>query len=62
MIGVGGGWSAAGRRLVGGWPGLAEAALDHGDLAGTTDFRSVVGELLVRHGLRPDLGLARPRG
>lgn len=48
--------------MHGRWPGLAEAALDHGDLAGTTDFRSVVGELLVRHGLRPDLGLARPRG
>lgn len=61
--------------MHGRWPGLAEAALDHGDLAGTTDFRSVVGELLVRRagvpesaltqvfpGLRPDLGLARPRG
>jgi len=42
---VGGGM--IGGRVHGTWPGLSEAALDHGDLAGTTDFRSVIGELLV---------------
>ena len=35
------------------------AALDHGDLAGTTDFRSVVGELLVRRAGLPESALAQ---
>ena len=44
------GAGVVGGRVHGRWPGLSAAALDHGDLAGTTDFRSVVGELLVRRG------------
>jgi hypothetical protein len=30
------------------WPGLADANLDQGDLAGTTDYRNVLAEYLVR--------------
>ncbi len=73
MLVMGGG--VVGGRVHGRWPGLAPDALDHGDLAGTTDFRSVIGELLVKRGgmstgnlgavfpgFRPDyLGLARAR-
>jgi len=37
-------------RVYGKWPGLAEQQLNDGrDLALTTDFRSVVGEILVKH-------------
>lgn len=42
------GGGVVGGRVHGRWPGLSASALDHGDLAGTTDFRSVVGELLVK--------------
>ena len=42
------GGGLAGGRVHGRWPGLADAALDHGDLAGTTDYRDVLAELLVR--------------
>jgi uncharacterized protein (DUF1501 family) len=42
------GGGVVGGRVHGRWPGLSEAALDHGDLAGTTDYRDVLGELLVR--------------
>ena len=41
------GGGIVGGRVHGRWPGLSSAALDHGDLAGTTDYRSVLGELLV---------------
>ena len=65
------GGGIVGGRVHGRWPGLSDAALDSGDLAGTTDYRNVVGELLVRRmgvgslsgvfpGLTPSfLGLAR---
>ena len=46
MLLMGGG--IVGGKVHGRWPGLAAAALDHGDLAGTTDYRAVIGELLVR--------------
>jgi len=46
MLVMGGG--TAGGRVHGRWPGLSPAALDHGDLAGTTDYRNVLGELLVK--------------
>jgi uncharacterized protein (DUF1501 family) len=42
------GGGVAGGRVHGRWPGLAADALDHGDLAGTTDYRDVLGELLTR--------------
>jgi uncharacterized protein (DUF1501 family) len=62
-----------GGRVHGRWPGLADEALEDGDLAVTTDYRDVLGELLsvrcgvpsaasqVFPGLRAaPLGLARP--
>lgn len=36
-----------GGRVYGRWPGLGAAALDQGDLAGTTDYRTVLRELLA---------------
>ena len=37
-----------GGKVYGRWPSLAPRALDEGDLKGTTDYRSVLAELLVR--------------
>ena len=37
-----------GGKVYGRWPGLAPEALDDGDLAVTTDFRDVLGELVQR--------------
>lgn len=48
MILLGG--RVAGGRIYGTWPGLASAALDHGDLAVTTDYRRVLGELVSKLG------------
>ena len=60
MLVLGGG--VVGGKVHGRWPGLTAAALDHGDLAGTTDFRSVIGELLVKRAGVPEssLGLVFP--
>jgi uncharacterized protein (DUF1501 family) len=44
MLLLGGG--VAGGKVYGSWRGLAPANLDNGDLPGTTDYRSVVGEVL----------------
>jgi uncharacterized protein (DUF1501 family) len=42
-----------GGRVHGNWPGLSMGALDHGDLAGTNDYRSVLAEMLkTRFGIR----------
>lgn len=57
MLLLGGG--VAGGKVHGRWPGLSAAALDHGDLAGTTDFRSVIGELLVRRAGVPEGELSK---
>lgn len=39
-----------GGRMIGRWPGLANAALDEGaDLAVVTDYRDVLAELLAKH-------------
>jgi uncharacterized protein (DUF1501 family) len=44
------GGDVKGGRVYGKWPGLADHQLNEGrDLALTTDFRSVMGEVLVRH-------------
>jgi uncharacterized protein (DUF1501 family) len=44
------GGDVKGGRVYGKWPGLDEHQLNEGrDLALTTDFRSVVGEILTRH-------------
>ena len=34
--------------MHGAWPGLAPTQLDDGDLAATTDYRNLIGELLVK--------------
>ena len=44
------GGDVKGGRVYGKWPGLSEHQLNEGrDLALTTDFRSVVGEILMTH-------------
>jgi len=54
MLAVGG--DVRGGRVYGRWPGLAiEQRYDGRDLAVTTDFRDVFGEIVVRH-----LGVANP--
>jgi len=42
------GGGLVGSRVHGTWPGLADAQLDDGDLAGTTDYRNVLAEFLVK--------------
>ena len=50
-----------GGRVLGRWPGLADEARFEGrDLAVTTDFRSLFGEVLSRHLGLPDLGTVFP--
>ena len=46
MLLLGGG--VAGGTVHGPWPGLAPERLDDGDLAGTTDYRDVLAEVLTR--------------
>lgn len=67
------GGGVRGGMVHGRWPGLAAANLRDGDLAGTTDYRQVLGEVLVRRcgatslssvfpGLRPaPIGVVRAR-
>lgn len=55
------GGDVKGGRVYGKWPGLADHQLNDGrDLALTTDFRSVVGEILVKHLGVKDLGPVFP--
>ena len=55
MMAIGGG--IRGGRVYGKWPGLAAGQRYEGrDLAITTDFRDVFGEIVVRH-----LGVADPK-
>jgi uncharacterized protein (DUF1501 family) len=50
------GGDVKGGRVYGTWPGLSEHQLNEGrDLALTTDFRSVLGEVLAKHIGVPDL-------
>ena len=44
-----------GGRVYGDWPGLAAAQLDRGDLAITTDYRTVLSELVQKRLLNPHL-------
>jgi len=46
MLLLGGG--VKGGTVYGGWPGLAPPHLVAGDLAATTDYRAVIGEVLVK--------------
>jgi len=55
------GGDVKGGRVYGKWPGLNDHQLNEGrDLTLTTDFRSVVGEILVRHLGVKDLGPVFP--
>jgi len=55
------GGDVKGGRVYGKWPGLNDHQLNEGrDLALTTDFRTVVGEILVRHLEVKDLGPVFP--
>jgi len=55
------GGDVKGGRVYGKWPGLNDHQLNEGrDLALTTDFRSVIGEILVRHLGVKDLGPVFP--
>jgi uncharacterized protein (DUF1501 family) len=55
------GGDVKGGRVYGKWPGLADHQLNEGrDLALTTDFRSVVGEILSKHLGVPDLNAVFP--
>jgi uncharacterized protein (DUF1501 family) len=59
MLVIGG--AVRGGRVAGRWPGLDQAARFQGrDLAVTTDFRDLFGEILVRHLGAPDLRLVFP--
>ena len=50
-----------GGRVYGKWSGLADHQLNEGrDLALTTDFRSVLGEILTKHVEVPDLAPVFP--
>jgi uncharacterized protein (DUF1501 family) len=44
------GGSIRGGKVYGRWPGLAPRSLDDGDVAGTTDHRTVLAEVLSRRG------------
>jgi uncharacterized protein (DUF1501 family) len=45
MMAMGGGVN--GGQVLGDWPGLQQLQLDRGDLAATTDFRSILSEALI---------------
>ncbi|WP_456414695.1 DUF1501 domain-containing protein [Oceanithermus profundus] len=49
------GGGVRGGRVYGRWPGLTEEALADGDLAVTTDFRDVLGELVTRRLGNPEV-------
>lgn len=51
------GGGVAGGQVYGRWPGLADGDLVDGDLAGTTDYRQILAEILARR-----CGLASPAG
>lgn len=42
------GGGVKGGDYYGRWPGLSDAALDDGDLAVTTDYRSIVSEIMLK--------------
>src|SRR5438309_5969933 len=55
------GGDVKGGKVYGHWPGLNEGQLNEGrDLALTTDFRSVLGEILAKHVGVPDLAPVFP--
>jgi uncharacterized protein (DUF1501 family) len=59
MLVLGGG--VKGGRMYGSWPGLTQDSLDNGvDLAVTTDYRTVLSEILMRRLRNPKLGQVFP--
>ncbi len=58
MLLLGGG--VRGGAVHGTWPGLSPDALDRGDLAITTDYRDVLGEVLARRRAEDDLSEVFP--
>jgi uncharacterized protein (DUF1501 family) len=55
------GGAVRGRRVYGSWPGLSGGGLYEGrDLAVTTDFRDLLGELLTHHLGARDLSTVFP--
>jgi uncharacterized protein (DUF1501 family) len=54
------GGNVKGGKVYGRWPGLAPANLVGGDLAGTTDYRAVIGEVLRRRCGVADVGTVFP--
>ncbi len=54
------GGTVNGGRMYGQWPGLANQALDGGDLAVTTDYRQVLAEIVVRRLRNPQLSTVFP--
>jgi uncharacterized protein (DUF1501 family) len=55
------GGTVQGKRVVGRWPGLGQSELYEGrDVAVTTDFRDLFGEILTRHLGARDLGKVFP--
>lgn len=56
------GGNVNGGRMFGRWPGLANMELDNGvDLAITTDYRTVLSEIVVRRLANPNLGQVFPQ-
>ncbi len=51
----------AGGQVLANWPGLAPAQLDNGDLAITTDFRDILGEILAQRMGATDLTAIFPQ-
>lgn len=55
------GGNVNGGRMYGAWPGLATEQLDNGvDLAVTTDYRTVLSEIVVRRLANPEIGKVFP--
>ncbi len=55
------GGNVNGGRLYGSWPGLLNNQLDNGvDLAITTDYRTILSEVVVRRLANPQLGIVFP--
>lgn len=54
------GGGVIGGRVHGSWPGLAAASLDQGDVAGRTDYRDLLAEVLTRRCAQPSVSRVFP--
>lgn len=52
--------NANGGQMYGSWPGIVSADLDNGELAVTTDYRQVIGEVLAKRHCSPTLETVFP--